>query len=85
METYKTIKLKRLYGNVASVRDYIWKKIIADKKGIIFECNGAKMKIEPWEVSQGDVNKEAFTSRFDNKQYRLVDFKWRTNEKNLFS
>ena len=74
---YKTIKLKRLYGNVASVRDYAWEKCVDKNQGIIFVCNGAEMKVEPHEVRAATPGKTKFTSKYDGKKYRLVDFQWK--------
>jgi hypothetical protein len=73
---YKNIKLNRLYNGKASVRDYIWKELMVKGMGIIFECNGAVMKLEPKELSKGDVNAKEFESKFDGRKYKLVDFDW---------
>lgn len=82
---YRKIRLKRLYDNVASVRDYIWSDIVRKGEGIEFECNGAELKIEPGAVKMAMPGKTLFESKYDSRKYRLVDFKWEPNRKDLFS
>lgn len=80
---YKKIKLKRLYNGIASTRDYVWQKCLDNKMGIDFECNGAHMKIPYEELKMADVEKTRHKSKYDGREYSLVNFKWRTNNGNL--
>lgn len=81
MTKYKTIKLKRLYNGIASVRDYIWQDCIKNRMGIIFECNNATMKLEPHELLQGQHDNKSFDSKFKNQKYKLIDFKWESQKR----
>ena len=76
MTKYKTVKLQRVYGNVASVRDYVWKDCISKNMGIEFECKGASMKLEPFELLQGNLETKKYKSKFNDKEYSLVNFNW---------
>ena len=75
---YKKIKLNRVHNNLASVRDYIWLKCIEKNQGIEFECNGAVMRLEPFELLQGQQEKVRYQSKFSPKEYSLVNFAWRS-------
>ena len=75
---YKRIKLNRVHNNLASVRDYIWLKCIEKNQGIEFECKGAVMRLEPFELLQGQQEKVRYQSKFSPKEYSLVNFAWRS-------
>ena len=76
--TYKKIKLKRLYNNVASVRDYVWEDCIKKGVGIEFTCENMVMRVEPDElVTRASPGGQKFKSKFDGKEYQLVDFIWK--------
>lgn len=76
MTKYTKIVLKRLYGNKASVRDYVWKDCIKKGYGIEFICMGATMKIPPHKLLIGEQGGETFKSKFGSEAYKLIDFKW---------
>jgi len=78
MTKYKTIKLRRVHKNLASIRDYVWEDIKTKGMGIIFECNNAAMKLEPADVHLGVKENTTYTSKYDGRQYSLVNFLWRS-------
>ena len=75
---YKKIKLNRVHNNLASVRDYIWLKCIEKNQGIEFECKGAVMRLEPFELLQGRPESVKYQSKFSKQAYSLVNFPWRS-------
>lgn len=79
MNNYKEVRLKRLYNGIASIRDYIWERLVKSDMGICFRCNGAVMYVEPWEVKQAVPGSHTFVSKYDKTPYRLVDFTWRSD------
>lgn len=78
---YKVIKLKRLFNNVASTRDYITKECVYHAWGIRFELAGKDeyMELSPEEVTTKafQLNKAKQSSRFGGKDYYLIDYAWR--------
>ena len=74
----KTIKIRRLWHGMASVRDYIVDEARSGLKDITIEYAGEKMTIPTDKLYEGYLNSKVFTSKHGGKykQYRLVDFKW---------
>lgn len=80
---YKTIKLKRLWHNIASTRDYIISDCLKKQIGIRFELVGSpEYMLIPFidlKSKAFETNKTLQRSRF-SKDYFLVDFAWRPNK-----
>lgn len=75
--SYEKIELERLYNNRASIRDYVWKRLLKERKGIEFVCKGLKKKVSWHNLIKGEMNKrQKFESKFDGKVYYLIDFLW---------
>lgn len=77
---YKTIKLKRLWNNLASTRDYIINDCLLHGLGIRFELvNSSEYMLIPYDKLRDksfQTNKTLQKSRF-GQDYMLVDFAWR--------
>ena len=79
MDKFKIIKLKRLWNNLASTRDYIIKDCQFHGLGIRFELNNGEFM----EIPCNELEKKGFkTSNIQQKSrygknYYLIDFAWR--------
>lgn len=78
----KVIKLKRLWNNLASTRDYVVNQCIKEGLTLRFECGEEYMEIPPNELSTRafKTNGVKQLSRF-GKDYYLIDFAWRPHTK----
>lgn len=77
----KIIKIKRVWNNIASIRDYMIKRAIQDNESITVELVGTKehMLLTP-EIMKSksfQISTRKFKSKFDGNEYELVDFSWR--------
>ena len=79
----KKIKLNRLFLGLASIRDYIVDDALKNNEGITIICKDQQMYLSPDDLKNGQRGTEAFTSKFDNRKYHLVDFEWKTSQKGL--
>lgn len=73
---YLKVKINRLYNGIASVRDYIVNDAMKKGMGLELICNNCSKKIDYKDLPKGDRGKEKFKSKFDNKEYNLIDYKW---------
>lgn len=74
---YEIIKINRLYNGRASMRDYVWKRLLKNGKGAEFVCKNVSMKVAWKNLIKGELNKNTkFKSKFNDKEYYLVDFVW---------
>jgi len=79
----KTVKVKRLYYGFASIRDYLVAE--ASKKGqdLRIDLKGTYMTI-PWnKLSEGREDHKTQFSKFTKKTYKLIDFRWKEDRKQL--
>lgn len=76
----KVIKLKRLWNNLASTRDYQIQECLLRGQGIRFELEGSdefmEIPVDQLKQKSFQANKTLQKSRF-GKDYYLVDFAWR--------
>lgn len=77
----KIIRIKRVWNNIASIRDYLIKRAIQNNEEIIVELVGTKehMLLTP-EVMKDksfQISTRKFKSRFDGNEYELIDFVWK--------
>lgn len=77
---YKTIKLKRLWNNIASTRDYIINDCLNNHMGIRFELAESSdymlLSFDDLKSKAFQINTKLQKSRY-SKDYYLVDFAWR--------
>jgi hypothetical protein len=75
-------KVKKLFRNHASVRDYIIDSCLLNKEGIIIEFNYQQMTI-PYEQLKNtfQFHKKQFRSKFDNRVYELYDFYFKPDKR----
>ena len=79
----KKYKIKRLWHEFASVRDYIVKETMEKKQDLEIILLGTKeiMTISCERLSKGKLNPERFRSRHNSEQiYSLVDFYWKPDK-----
>ena len=77
------VKIKRLYFGWASIRDYLVEKTLRKGEGLTIECKGETMYIPCEELHKGKRGTELFYSKWDKKTYALIDFEWKTEQKQL--
>lgn len=72
----KTIKIKRLWHGLASVRDYIIADCVKKSIGMRVKYDGVSMEFSADEVKDCTfkLSERDFKSRFDGKRYKLIDF-----------
>jgi hypothetical protein len=85
------VKIQRLWfknegGKVkvfASIRDYIVAKAMKEKKNLEIICERTRERmIIPYEkLHEGKENPEIFKSKYDGKEYKLIDFEWKSDKK----
>ena len=80
----KPIKIKRLWNNCASIRDYVVNKAIKDNETIMVTVNGLAgcMILKPDDLMQKSfaVLGQKFVSKFGDKKYKLIDFPWKPSK-----
>lgn len=66
-----------------SVRDYIIEKCVENKQGVAIIFNGRTMTI-PYEAMKNkfQFHQQKFQSKFNDKKYELIDFKFIPDEMN---
>ena len=79
----KKVKVKKIFLGHISIRDYIIKKCLVKKQGIVVDFNGKKMSI-PYEQLKNkfQFHQQKFLSKFSSKKYELIDFKFIPDEMN---
>lgn len=84
----KKVKVKKIFLGLISIRDYIIEKAIGKKEGIIVKYQNQEMIIPYERLKNGtQFHSRKFQSKFGNKTYELIDFKFvpnETNQKRLF-
>ena len=74
------VKVKKLWLGHASVRDYVVDKCIKDKEDLTINLNGKRVTF-PYRTLKTHLlncNKNTFTSKFNGREYTLIDFPWTT-------
>ena len=78
----KIIKIKRLWNNLASLRDYVVMDAIKKNQTIQVELNGKTMTLTPDKLAKQSFQAvgDKFESKFSAKKYTLIDFAWKADE-----
>ena len=84
------MEVKKVWLGKVSVREHIYKKALRKKEslGIV---HGSEYMFIPYEKlkTAKSYTDQSFTSKYDGKKYRLVDFEWKpykeenTNQRSL--
>lgn len=84
------VEVKKVWLGKVSVREHIYKKALRKKEslGIV---HGSEYMFIPYEKlkTAKSYTDQSFTSKYDGKKYRLVDFEWKpykeenTNQRSL--
>jgi hypothetical protein len=59
-----------------SIRDFELEKAMKEKRGIEIIFKNQKMTIPFEKLKEGRIRPEIYKSKYDEKEYRLVDFEW---------
>ena len=72
------VQVDKVWLGKVSVRDYIYKKALRQKTSLGI-THGTESMFIPYEKlkSAKSYTDESFTSKFNGKKYRLVDFDWK--------
>lgn len=80
---YKTVKVKKQFYGLVSVRDYLVQEAFDSGQDLRIDLNGTWITI-PWnKLSEGRRDSKTQFSKYNNKPYVLVDFKWKPDRKQL--
>ena len=77
------VRVDKVWLGKVSVRDYIYKKALRKKESLGIEHGNEYMWI-PYDKlkSAKSYTDQNFTSKFNGKKYRLVDFEWKPYKDN---
>ena len=77
------VQVDKVWLGKVSVRDYIYKKALRQKTSLGI-THGTEYMFIPYEKlkSAKSYTDESFTSKFNGKKYRLVDFDWKPYKDN---
>jgi len=72
------VQVDKVWLGKVSVRDYIYKKALRQKTSLGI-THGKEYMFIPYDKlkSAKSYTDESFTSKFNGKKYRLVDFDWK--------
>ena len=72
------VRVDKVWLGKVSVRDYIYKKALRKKESLGIE-HGNEYMWNPYDklTSAKSYTDQNFTSKFNGKKYRLVDFEWK--------
>ena len=72
------VRVNKVWLGKVSVRDYIYKKALRKKESLGIEHGNEYMWITYDKLkSAKSYTDQNFTSKFNGKKYRLVDFEWK--------
>ena len=84
----KKIKVKKIFLGLISIRNYIIEKAIKKKEGLIVKFQNQEMTLRYEQLKNGSqFHRHKFKSKYENKEYELIDFKFipdETNQMRLF-
>ncbi len=67
------VRVKKIWHDCVSVRDYIVQKAIDKKERLEILYAKERMIVDP---KEGIMTSGKFTSKYDGRKYALIDFKW---------
>ena len=72
------ITVDKIFCGKVSVRDYIYKKALRNKDSLGI-THGKQFMIISYEnlKKARQITKQSFTSMYDGKKYKLIDFVWK--------
>lgn len=74
-------RIKKLFNNLAEVRDYEVENCIKNKQSMTVIYAGKSMTLSPEQlVSQRKTESKAFNSNINNSSYKLYGYIWQPNE-----
>ena len=82
-QTYLVYKAQKVFRGYVSPRDYVVKKCVDSKKGLIIDFDNYQMFISPTAVSnhlekKKRIHEKKFQSQYDpDLTYKFIDFLWK--------
>jgi len=77
----KKVKVQKIYKGYCSIRNYIVEEAISKNETIIVEYNKEKMELNPSQLKKYiQLSTKIFRSQYDEKPYKLYDYKWNPNK-----
>lgn len=71
----KSYVVKKLYKGYASLRDYLVEEAIKRNEGIVIIYNSKEYRFNNTQVvSMFQLHRKIFKSKFNDKEYQLIDF-----------
>ena len=72
------VTVDKIFLGKVSVRDYIYKKALRNKDSLGI-THGKEFMIIPYGnlKKARQITKQSFTSKFNGKEYKLIDFDWK--------
>jgi hypothetical protein len=80
----KIIKIRRLWRGIASVRSTIVDDCYKNNRSIQLVLKDETMTLSPREINEKGFQTspgKTFESQYGTESYRLIDFKWKPDEK----
>lgn len=74
--------IKKLYRNLAEIRDYDVNSAIENGEKIVIKYDGDAMTLSPTDLKEKliSVSKVEFKSKVGGKDYRLCSYRWNPDE-----
>jgi len=73
-----TVKIRKLFKGMASIRDYFVRKCIARNLTLRIIYEDSHMDLPPETLRRGlQLTERSFKSKFNNRKYQLLDFCWK--------
>ena len=80
----KTVTLRKIYQNKVSLRDYVVEQAIREGEAIRVIYGDEEVILTPHVLStQGLLDKVVYKSKFDKREYRLIDYDWVTEQEEV--
>lgn len=76
-------RVKKLFNNCVSLRDYVVQEAIDKNESVLIALGEETMFLSVEDLKNGKANGMEIRSRWDNKTYDLVDFKWSSDNLRL--
>lgn len=77
------IKVKKLFNNQVSIRDYLVKSAIRQDVPLIVKFKKEYMTLLPEELKKGTKTGQFHQSQWGDKSYELIDFIWNPGQEKL--
>lgn len=80
----KRIKVRKVFNDCISLRDYIVDKAIKKNESLLIEFQGDEMFLGADDLKKGKKSGLKLRSNWGDMTYDLVDYPWKPNSLRLF-